>query len=165
MFRKVHLTELFNFKTFTQSNHDLLLEKLSHVLHSLRNSQVLYWDQNSKIRFSKIEVFDITNFAFMLKVSRSRRMKQKVYEILTSSKIQTNNVILNNCIDKVCLCFDRLLLLELSAVQVLHTQRLMPKIDCAVYSGHFFQFVYSVVSIKRTGCNKRTRWSKIFFST
>ena len=25
--------------------------------------------------------------------------------------------------------------------------------------------VYSVVSIKRTGCNKRTGWNKFFFST
>ena len=57
----------------------------------------------------------------MLKVNRSWNMKQKVYEILTSSKIQTNNVILNNCIDYVCLFFDRLLLLELSAGKVLHT--------------------------------------------
>ena len=56
-----------------------------------------------------------------LKVSRSQNMKQKIYEILTSPKIQTNGVILNNCIDQVCLCFDRLLLLDLSAVQVLHT--------------------------------------------
>ena len=35
----------------------------------------------------------------VLKVSRSRNMKQKIYEILTSPKIQTNGVILNNCID------------------------------------------------------------------
>ena len=60
--------------------------------------------------------------AMGVKVSRSRNLKQKVYEILTSPKIQTNGVILNNCIDQVCLCFDRLLLLNLSAVQVLHTQ-------------------------------------------
>ena len=33
------------------------------------------------------------------KVSRSRNVKQKIYEILTSPKIQTNGVILNNCID------------------------------------------------------------------
>ena len=57
----------------------------------------------------------------LIKVSRSRNMKQKIYEISTSPKIQTNSVIPNNCIDKVCLCFDRLLLLDLSAVQVLHT--------------------------------------------
>ena len=34
-----------------------------------------------------------------VKVSRSQNMKQKIYEILTSPKIQTNDVILNNCID------------------------------------------------------------------
>ena len=34
-----------------------------------------------------------------IKVSRSRNMKQKVYKILTYSKIQTNDVILNNCKD------------------------------------------------------------------
>ena len=34
-----------------------------------------------------------------LKVSRSQNMKQKIYEILTSPKIQMNGVILNNCID------------------------------------------------------------------
>ena len=56
-----------------------------------------------------------------LKVSRSRNMKQKIYEISTSLKIQTNGVILNNCIDWVCLCFDRLLLVDLSEVQVLRT--------------------------------------------
>ena len=44
-------------------------------------------------------------------------MKQKIYEILTSPKIQTNGVTLNNYVH---LCFDRLLLLDLSAVQVLH---------------------------------------------
>ena len=47
-------------------------------------------------------------------------MKQIIYDILTSPKIQTNGVILNNCIDYVSLCFDRLLLQDLSAVQVLH---------------------------------------------
>ena len=57
-----------------------------------------------------------------LNVSRSRNIKQKIYEIFTSPKIQMNGVILYNCIDQVCLCFDRLLLLDLSAVQVLHTQ-------------------------------------------
>ena len=31
-----------------------------------------------------------------LKVSRSRNMKQKMYEISTSPKIQTNSIILNN---------------------------------------------------------------------
>ena len=31
-----------------------------------------------------------------LKVSRSRNMKQKIYEILTSPKIQMNGIILNN---------------------------------------------------------------------
>ena len=35
----------------------------------------------------------------LLKVSRSRNMKQIIHEILTSPKIQTNGVILNNCID------------------------------------------------------------------
>ena len=40
-----------------------------------------------------LQIFEI------LKVSRSRNMKQKIYEILTSPKIQTNGVILNNCID------------------------------------------------------------------
>ena len=50
-------------------------------------------------------------------------MKQKIYEILTSHKIQTNSVILNNCIDYVCLFFDRLLLLDLSAVQVTFQDR------------------------------------------
>ena len=39
------------------------------------------------------------NESTLLKVSRSRNMKQKIYEILTSPKIQTNGVILNNCID------------------------------------------------------------------
>ena len=44
------------------------------------------------------------NFAFnlarkLLKVIRSRNIKQKIYEILTFSKIQMNGVILNNCID------------------------------------------------------------------
>ena len=34
-------------------------------------------------------------FDLKLKVSRSRNMKQKIYEILTSPKIQTNGVILN----------------------------------------------------------------------
>ena len=34
-----------------------------------------------------------------LKVSRSRNMKQKIYEILTYPKIQKNGIILNNCID------------------------------------------------------------------
>ena len=34
-----------------------------------------------------------------LKVSKSRNMNRKIYEILTSPKIQTNGVILNNCID------------------------------------------------------------------
>ena len=34
-----------------------------------------------------------------LKVSTSQNMKQKIYEISTSPKIQTNGVILNNCID------------------------------------------------------------------
>ena len=34
-----------------------------------------------------------------LKVSRSRDMKQKIYEMLTSPKIQMNGVILNNPID------------------------------------------------------------------
>ena len=57
-----------------------------------------------------------------LKVSRSQNMNQKIYEIITSPKIQKNSVILDNCIDYVCLCFDRLLLLDFSAVQVLHTQ-------------------------------------------
>ena len=57
-----------------------------------------------------------------LKVSRSRNMKQKIYEILTSPKIQMNGVILNNCIDYVCLCCGRLLVLDLSTMQVLHTQ-------------------------------------------
>ena len=58
---------------------------------------------------------------YFLKVSRSPNMKQKIDQILTSPKIQTNSVILNNCIDQVCLCFDRLMLLDLSAVQILHT--------------------------------------------
>ena len=40
-----------------------------------------------------LQIFEI------LKVSRSRNMKQKIYEILTSPKIQMNGVILNNCID------------------------------------------------------------------
>ena len=40
-----------------------------------------------------LQIFEI------LKVSRSRNMKQKIYEILTSPKIQTNSIILNNCID------------------------------------------------------------------
>ena len=35
----------------------------------------------------------------VVKVSRSQNMKQKICEILTSPKIQTNFVILNNCID------------------------------------------------------------------
>ena len=48
-------------------------------------------------------------------------MKQKIYETLISPKIKTNGIVLNNCIDWVCLCFDRLLLLDLSAVQVSHT--------------------------------------------
>ena len=39
------------------------------------------------------------NESTLLKVSRSRNMKQKIYEILTSPKIQTNGIILNNCID------------------------------------------------------------------
>ena len=39
------------------------------------------------------------NESTLLKVSRSRNMKQKIYEILTSPKIQTNSPILNNCID------------------------------------------------------------------
>ena len=39
------------------------------------------------------------NESTLLKVSRSRNMKQKIYEILTSPKIQTNSVVLNNCID------------------------------------------------------------------
>ena len=39
------------------------------------------------------------NESTLLKVSRSRNMKQKICEILTSPKIQTNGVILNNCID------------------------------------------------------------------
>ena len=56
-----------------------------------------------------------------LKVNRSRDMKQKIYETLISPKIKTNGIILNNCIDWVCLCFDRLLLLDLSEVQVLRT--------------------------------------------
>ena len=34
-----------------------------------------------------------------VKVSRSRNMKPKIYEILSSPKIQTNGVILINCID------------------------------------------------------------------
>ena len=51
--------------------------------------------------------------------------KQKIYEILTSPKMQTKGVVLNSCIDKVCLCFDRLLLLDLSVVQVLHTYTLI----------------------------------------
>ena len=34
-----------------------------------------------------------------LKVSRSRNIKQKIYETLISPKIQTNGGILNNCID------------------------------------------------------------------
>ena len=38
---------------------------------------------------------------FCIKVSRSQNMKQKIYEILTSPKIQTNGVILNNCIDYI----------------------------------------------------------------
>ena len=56
-----------------------------------------------------------------LKVNRSQDMKQKIYETLISPKIKTNGIILNNCIDWVCLCFDRLLLLDLSEVQVLRT--------------------------------------------
>ena len=31
--------------------------------------------------------------------NRSRNMKQNIYEILTSPKTKTNDVILNNCID------------------------------------------------------------------
>ena len=50
-----------------------------------------------------------------IKVSRSRSMKQKIDEILTSQKIQTNSIILYNCIGQICLCFDRLLLLDLTA--------------------------------------------------
>ena len=58
---------------------------------------------------------------YKLKVSRSRNIKHKIYEMLTTPKIQTNGVILYSCIDQVCLCFDRLLLLDLLVVQVLHT--------------------------------------------
>ena len=39
------------------------------------------------------------NESTLLKVSRSRNMKQKICEILTSPKIQTNGTILSNCID------------------------------------------------------------------
>jgi hypothetical protein len=44
-------------------------------------------------------VWVCSDFLVLLKVSRSRNMKQKIYEILTSPKIQTNGVILYNCID------------------------------------------------------------------
>ena len=44
-------------------------------------------------------IFDHELCTTSLKVSRSRNMKQKIDEISTSPKIQTNGVILNNCID------------------------------------------------------------------
>ena len=47
----------------------------------------------------KKSIFDHDLCTTSLKVSRSRNMKQKIDEILTSPKIQTNGVILNNCID------------------------------------------------------------------
>ena len=40
-------------------------------------------------------------YCILLKVSRSQNMKPKIYEILTSPKIRTNSVILNNCISRL----------------------------------------------------------------
>ena len=72
-------------------------------------------------QFGRVNLKNEKKMVRPLKVSRSPNMEQKIYEILTSPKIQTNGVIMNNYIDYVCLCFDRLLLLDLSAEQVLHT--------------------------------------------
>ena len=47
----------------------------------------------------KKSIFDHELCTTSLKVSRSRNMKQKIDEILTSPEIQTNGLILNNCID------------------------------------------------------------------
>ena len=41
----------------------------------------------------------IVQIQAFLKVSRSRNIKQKIYEKLASLKIKTNSIILNNCID------------------------------------------------------------------
>ena len=41
--------------------------------------------------------YSITTYC--MKVSRSRNMKQKIFKISTSPKIQTNGGILNNCTD------------------------------------------------------------------
>ena len=73
-----------------------------------------------KICSLQFTVYRLGGCAASIKVSRSQNRKQKIYEILTTPKIQTNGVILNNCIDQVCLRFSRLLLLDLSvsAVQV-----------------------------------------------
>ena len=74
-----------------------------------------------KICSLQFTVYRLGGCAASIKVSRSQNRKQKIYEILTTPKIQTNSVILNNCIDQVWLYLNRSLLLDLSAVQVLHT--------------------------------------------
>ena len=71
-------------------------------LHLLSNVRLCHSHPPDLKKIKYITVNFIHN-QYQVKVSRSRNMKQKIYEILTSPKIQTNGVILNNCIDQVCM--------------------------------------------------------------
>ena len=49
--------------------------------------------------YRQISIQGMISFLLKSQVSTSQNMKQKLYETLTSPKIQTNGIILNNCID------------------------------------------------------------------
>ena len=66
-----------------------------YCVASVTNKKNVFWQLAVLTPIPTKEVRD----DLLLKVSISRNMKQKIYEILTSPKIQTNGVILNNCID------------------------------------------------------------------
>ena len=74
-------------------------------------------------------------FKNLLKVSISWNMKQKIYEILTSPKIQTKGVILNNYIDYIDCFLTDFCARPLSSAQLTY-------LVCSYFSGQKNKFVH-----------------------
>ena len=65
---------------------------------------IFYWSHKKILRrMLFFSVYELGNVVCQhsAEFNRSRNMKQKIYEILTSPKIKTNSVILNNCIGRL----------------------------------------------------------------
>ena len=111
---------IFDFQTFLSSGIHFSGWKTENIVgneFTAENSRIIVVQSNDQsshwAKVSKSILYSCNTFQFLhflnhqhstvstrvLKVSRSRNMKQKVYEISTSPKIQSSGFILNNCIN------------------------------------------------------------------